>query len=50
LKNTTLNQGEIAYRLGLDFTYFIKFFRKHTGYTPAKYRQKESKSNFPDIK
>jgi len=42
LKNTTLNQGEIAHSLGLDFTYFIKFFRKHTGLTPAKYRQKEN--------
>jgi AraC-like DNA-binding protein len=40
LKNTTLNQGEIAYKLGFDFTYFVKFFRKHTGITPAKYRQK----------
>ncbi|MDR0295600.1 MAG: helix-turn-helix domain-containing protein [Prevotellaceae bacterium] len=42
LKNTTLNQGEIAHNLGLDFTYFIKFFRKHTGLTPAKYRQREN--------
>ena len=39
LKNTTLNQGEIANKLGFDFTYFIKFFRKHKGVTPAKYRQ-----------
>jgi len=42
LKNTTLNQGEIANRLGFDFTYFVKFFRKHTGLTPAKYRQREN--------
>jgi len=42
LKNTTLNQGEIANKLGLDFTYFVKFFRKHTGLTPAKYRQREN--------
>jgi AraC-like DNA-binding protein len=48
LKNTTLNQGEIAYRLGFDFTYFIKFFRKHTGATPAKYRQRENMNNFSD--
>jgi len=40
LKNTTLNQGEIADRLGLDFTYFVKFFRKHIGSTPAKHRHK----------
>jgi len=39
LKNTTLSQGEIADKLGFDFTYFVKFFRKHTGITPAKYRK-----------
>ncbi len=39
LENTTLNQGEIADKLGFDFTYFVKFFRKHIGTTPAKYRQ-----------
>ncbi|MDR1055717.1 MAG: helix-turn-helix domain-containing protein [Prevotellaceae bacterium] len=39
LKNTTLNQGEIAAALGLDFTYFVKFFRKRFNITPAKYRQ-----------
>jgi len=39
LKHSTLNQGEIAERLGLDFTYFVKFFRKHKGMTPAKYRR-----------
>ena len=43
LKNTTLNQGEIANKMGLDFTYFVKFFRKHTGVTPAKYRQRENR-------
>jgi AraC-like DNA-binding protein len=40
LENTTLTQGEIACELGFDFTYFIKFFRKLTGITPARYRQK----------
>ena len=40
LKNTTLNQGEIANALGFDFTYFVKFFRRHTGITPAKHRQR----------
>jgi AraC-like DNA-binding protein len=39
LKNTTLNQGEIANRLGLDLTYFIKFFRRRIGQTPARYRR-----------
>jgi AraC-like DNA-binding protein len=38
VNHTTLTHGEIADRLGLDFTYFVKFFRKHTGLTPAKYR------------
>ncbi|GAB6010091.1 helix-turn-helix domain-containing protein [Dysgonomonas reticulitermitis] len=41
LKNTTLNQGEIALRLGFDLTYFIKFFRRRTGFTPARYRQQQ---------
>jgi AraC-like DNA-binding protein len=41
LKNTTLNQGEIADELGLDFSYFVRFFRKHLGVTPAKYRQQD---------
>ncbi|GAB6010093.1 helix-turn-helix domain-containing protein [Dysgonomonas reticulitermitis] len=39
IENTTLNQGEIAAKLGFDFTYFVKFFRKHFGITPSKYRQ-----------
>jgi AraC-like DNA-binding protein len=39
LENTTLNQSEIAIELGLDSTYFIKFFRKHFGITPAKYKK-----------
>ncbi len=43
LENTTFTQGEIACELGFDFTYFIKFFRKHRGMTPAKYRQKDGK-------
>ncbi|MDR0547035.1 MAG: helix-turn-helix domain-containing protein [Dysgonamonadaceae bacterium] len=38
VKNTTMNQGEIAGQLGLDFTYFVKFFRRRTGLTPLKYR------------
>jgi AraC-like DNA-binding protein len=41
LENTTLNQGEIADQLGFDLTYFIKFFRKRTGTTPAKYRREQ---------
>jgi AraC-like DNA-binding protein len=45
LEHTTLNQGEIALRLGFDFTYFVKFFRKHTGGTPARYRQGKRKGD-----
>jgi AraC-like DNA-binding protein len=41
LKNTTLNQSEIACELGFDFSWFVKFFRKNMGITPAKYRQQE---------
>jgi AraC-like DNA-binding protein len=39
LDTTTLNQDEIAARLGLDSVYFVKFFRKRFNLTPAKYRQ-----------
>jgi AraC-like DNA-binding protein len=41
LENTTLNQGEIAVKLGFEFTYFIKFFRKRFNITPLKYRQEK---------
>lgn len=44
LDNTSFNQGEIATELGLDLTYFIKFFRRHVGITPAKYRTRKRKS------
>lgn len=44
LENTTYNQGEIAAELGLDFTYFVKFFHKHFNITPAKYRQNKEKT------
>jgi AraC-like DNA-binding protein/cupin superfamily acireductone dioxygenase involved in methionine salvage len=39
VRNTTMNQSEIADELGLDFTYFVKLFRKQFGTTPAKYRR-----------
>ena len=37
----TVNQvSQIAYHLGYeDVSYFIRFFKKHTGYTPDAYRQ-----------
>ncbi len=44
LQNTTLNQAEIAQKLGLDAIYFLKFFHKHTGMTPSKYRQQEEET------
>jgi AraC-like DNA-binding protein len=44
LKNTTLNQSEIATELGLDLTYFINFFRRRMGITPAKYRTRKSET------
>lgn len=37
---TTLQVNEIAYQLGYeDPSYFIRFFKKHTGYTPDALRQ-----------
>lgn len=38
----TSNQvNEIAYHLGYeDISYFIRFFKKHTGYSPEAFRQK----------
>jgi AraC-like DNA-binding protein len=45
LENTTLTQGEIANELGFDFTYFVKFFRKRKGITPARYRRREDRLN-----
>jgi AraC family transcriptional regulator, transcriptional activator of pobA len=32
--------NQIAYRLGYDdVSYFIRFFKKHTGHTPEMFRQ-----------
>ncbi|WP_293669881.1 AraC family transcriptional regulator [uncultured Parabacteroides sp.] len=40
---TTLTVTEIAERLHFDSTsYFVRFFRKQTGITPLKYRQKRN--------
>ncbi len=39
LRYTTLQIGEIAFRLGFeDTSYFIKFFKRHMGDSPNKYR------------
>lgn len=39
LAHTSLNVKEIAYRLGYeDSSYFIRFFTKHTGNSPQKFR------------
>lgn len=42
----TSNQiNQIAYRLGYDdVSYFIRFFKKHTGYTPETFRKISDKS------
>lgn len=38
---TTQQINEIAWQLGYeDISYFIRFFKKHTGLTPAAFRQK----------
>lgn len=40
---TTNQVNQIAYHLGYeDVSYFIRFFRRHTGYTPEAYRLKFS--------
>ncbi|ATL42482.1 helix-turn-helix domain-containing protein [Elizabethkingia sp. HX WHF] len=39
LSQTSLSVSEIAYSLGFDYpTYFTRFFRKETGFTPSVYR------------
>lgn len=39
LKNSDLNIGEVAFRLGyLDVSYFSKLFRLHSGVTPTQWR------------
>ncbi|MGM0883629.1 MAG: helix-turn-helix domain-containing protein [Bacillota bacterium] len=43
LRNTTLKVTEIMDRVGFaDDAYFIRLFRKQTGYTPAEYRKQFS--------
>lgn len=40
LRATTEQINNIAFRLGYeDVSYFIRFFKKHTGYTPDAFRQ-----------
>ena len=40
LLSTTLQVNEVAYALGYeDASYFIRFFRRHTGHTPESFRQ-----------
>lgn len=41
LSDTKLNVSEIAYSLGFDYpTYFTRFFKNKTGFTPSKFRNK----------
>lgn len=43
LMATTNQVSQIAYQLGYeDVSYFIRFFKKHTGYTPESYRKQFS--------
>lgn len=40
LNQTNLNINEIAHELGFeDVSYFSRFFKKHTGFSPIKYRK-----------
>lgn len=39
LKHSTLSVKEIAFDLGFSPVYFVKFFNKHCGTTPAKFRE-----------
>lgn len=40
LKLTTMPLAEVAYYFGFsDLSYFIRFFRKHTGVTPLRFRR-----------
>ena len=39
LKFTTLQIGEIAFKIGFDdASYFVKFFKRHVGVSPSNYR------------
>ncbi len=39
LKFTTLQVGEIAYKIGFeDASYFVKYFKRHVGKSPSQYR------------
>ncbi len=41
LANSNLNISEIGYSLGFDYpTYFTRFFKNKTGFTPSKFRKK----------
>jgi AraC family transcriptional activator of pobA len=40
LRATSKQVNQVAYRLGYeDVSYFIRFFKQHTGYSPAAFRQ-----------
>jgi AraC-type DNA-binding domain-containing proteins len=44
LKHTSLRVKEIAYQLGFeDSSYFVKFFKKQTGYLPMDFRDSDVK-------
>lgn len=40
LRHSALPVGEVGYALGFeDASYFVRYFRQHTGHTPAAFRQ-----------
>lgn len=45
LKHTTLSVKEIAYELGFDPVYFVKFFKKYSSMTPAHYRKDQPETS-----
>lgn len=44
LKFTTLQIGEVAFKIGFDdASYFVKYFKRHVGNSPRSYREESSK-------
>jgi AraC family transcriptional regulator, transcriptional activator of pobA len=40
MQKNDMSVGEIAYEIGFeDVSYFGRFFKKHTGFTPTEYRK-----------
>ena len=40
MQNNNMSVSEIAFEIGIeDVSYFGRFFKKHTGFTPTEYRK-----------